>query len=158
MQAIFVEARGASIQNVFSTMMQLKVGVGGPIEKKGAIDSEVAATIRMSGEVEGWVALCFPIGTARRCVAALSGQDIEPASPDFADALGEIANMVCGGAKVLLANHQAFIACPSVVLGWKHAPAPGQETVIIPCSTAFGDLSIIFSIQSSKAGGSKRAA
>lgn len=157
-QTTIADALGASLQHVFSSMMQLSVGVGVPAEKTGPLDAEVAATIRVSGDLDGWITLCFPIGTARRCVARLTGQDLEPASPDFTDALGEIANMVCGSAKATLAKsslashdaHDASISPPSVTLGWKLAPTPLHPTLLIPCTTPCGDLAIAFSITTRK--------
>jgi chemotaxis protein CheX len=164
-QTTIADALGASIQHVFSSMMQLSTGVGVPTEKCGPLDAEAAATIRVSGDLDGWITLCFPIGTARRCVARLTGQDLEPASPDFADALGEIANMVCGSAKATLATHDAHdthdvhdvhdvhdasISPPSVTLGWKLAPTPLHPAILIPCTTPCGDVNIAFSITTRK--------
>lgn len=149
MDPLFVKAFVTSIQNVFSTMMQLKVTVKEPYVKQGGPESDISAIIGMSGEVVGSVVLSFPMATAQNCVTLLSGQKVDPASPDFADAIGEIVNMVSGGAKALFNGRKVSISCPSVVMGGKHTVArmSDQPTIVIPCNTDCGDVSIEISIK-----------
>ncbi len=153
MDPMFVKAFVTSIQNVFSTMMQLKVTIKEPYVKQGGPESDISAIIGMSGDVVGSVVLSFPLGTAQNCVSLLSGEKLDPTSPDFADAIGEIVNMVSGGAKAMFTGRKVSISCPSVVMGGKHSLArmTDQPTIVIPCTTDCGDVNIEISIKEAAA-------
>ncbi|MEO0482230.1 MAG: chemotaxis protein CheX [Planctomycetota bacterium] len=141
----------ASVQNVFSTMLQLPVTVGDPAIKADPNQShDVTAIIGMSGDVVGSVALAFSSDTARRVVALFCGMEIEPDSPDFADAVGELANMVCGGAKAGFPDtSRVSISVPSVIVGAGHTIARQSDMpcVLIPCETDCGDITIEVAIR-----------
>jgi Holliday junction resolvasome RuvABC endonuclease subunit len=47
------------------------------------------------------VVLAFPTETAERVVSLFCGQQLAAGTPDFADAIGELVNMVSGGAKAV---------------------------------------------------------
>lgn len=135
----------ASIQNVFSTMLQLPVTIKDPFVKTGnGTMYDVSGIIGMSGEVVGSVVLSFPQATAQRIVALFCGTDLSNSPPDFADAIGELVNMVSGGAKAGFTGKKVSISCPSVVIGPSHVVARQTEapTIVIPCVTDCGDLSI----------------
>jgi chemotaxis protein CheX len=73
---------------------------------------------------------------------------MEPGTSDFADAIGEIANMVAGSAKKdlgVLAN----ITVPSVVIGPSHTLAglSGIPCVVIPVTTPVGKFAVEVSIK-----------
>lgn len=135
----------ASIQNVFTTMLQLPVTIKEPFIKTGSGTSyDVSGIIGMSGEVVGSVVLSFPQQTAQRVVALFCGSDLSNSPTDFADAVGELVNMVSGGAKAGFAGKKVSISCPSVVVGPSHIVARQTDapTIVIPCGTDCGDLAI----------------
>lgn len=139
-----------SVQNVFSTMLNLSVEVNEPRIKTGAEEgTDVSSIIGMSGDVVGSVVLSFPTETAKRLVSLFSGAEIDVDSPDFADALGELVNMVSGGAKAMFEGKKVSISCPSVVLGAKHTIAKQKDvpTVVIPCVTDCGEMLLQIVIQ-----------
>ncbi|MEL7474190.1 MAG: chemotaxis protein CheX [Planctomycetota bacterium] len=144
----------SSVQNVFSTMLQLPVTVGEPrLKERGAASHDVTAIIGMSGDVVGSVALSFPADTAHHIVALFSGMDLDRDHPDFADAVGELANMICGGAKAQFpSDGRASISVPSVVLGKGHSVSQQSNVpcVVIPCDTDCGDLVIEVAIRQSQ--------
>lgn len=140
----------ASIQNVFSTMMQLPVNVQTPTLKSGSGTSyDVTGIIGLSGDVVGSVVLSFPSDAAERIVALFCGQKLASNTPDFADAVGELVNMVSGGAKAQFKGKKVSISCPSVVVGPAHVVARQSETptIVIPCSTDCGTFAIEVTIQ-----------
>lgn len=150
MDASYIKPFVASIQNVFATMMQLPVSLGTPhLKAKPAASADVTGIIGLSGDVVGTVALSFPDETALRVVALFAGQQFPNDSPDFADAIGELVNMVCGGAKAMFTNKKVSISCPSVVIGAGHQVATPQDTpcVVIPCATDCGTLAIEVAIR-----------
>lgn len=146
MDASFITPFIASIQNVFSTMMQLQVTIGEPhLKSDAATTYDVSGIIGMSGDVVGSVVVSFPMDSAQSVVALFSGQKLECTHPDFADAVGELVNMISGGAKGMFqGKRKVSISCPSVVVGKSHVVSRQKDTpcVAIPCSTDCGDLMI----------------
>lgn len=150
---IYIKAFVSSIQNVFATMLKLPVQVKEPALKSAPnVAYEVSGIIGMSGDVTGSVVLSFPKATAQRVVSILAGQNVDPASPDFADAVGELVNMVSGGAKAMFTGKKVSISCPSVVLGQHVVAKPSSvPTIVIPCGTDCGELAIEITIQDAAA-------
>jgi chemotaxis protein CheX len=150
MEASFFKPFIASIQNVFATMLQLPVTIQAPTLKgSGARPTyDVSGVIGLSGEVTGSVVLSFPKDTAERVVSLFCGQHCEAGSPDFADAVGELVNMISGGAKAGF-NRKVSISCPTVVVGEGHTVARPSDVpcVCIPCSTDCGELVLEIAIQ-----------
>lgn len=142
----------ASIQNVFSTMLQLPVSVNEPhVKQKPVSTYDVSGIIGMSGDVVGSIVLSFEMETAERVVALFAGEEVSPNDADFADAIGELVNMISGGAKAMFGNKRVCISCPSVVVGSNHSIAVQKDTpcICIPCSTDCGDLTIEIAIKAS---------
>jgi chemotaxis protein CheX len=133
----------SSVQHVFSTMFQLPVEVGTPSMKKGnACSHDVSGIIGMSGEFQGNVVLSMPSDTAIAVITLFTGEKYSTDSDDFADAVGEIINMICGNAKATFQRKNVSITCPSVVVGPNHR-VTGQSDipcVLIPCTTDCGEL------------------
>jgi chemotaxis protein CheX len=146
----FIKPFIASIQNVFSTMLQLPVTVNTPALKTSpGMTYDVSGIIGLSGDVVGSVVLSFPKATAERVVALFCGSPLQISSPDFADAIGELVNMVSGGAKAGFTGRKVSISTPSVVIGPGHSVAKQTDapTVVIPCVTDCGELAIEITIQ-----------
>lgn len=142
-----------SVRSVFSTMVGVETTVGAPsLKSDPAPTHDVSAIIGFSGEVVGSMVLTFQTETARRVVAAFANAPLEPGSPDFADAIGELANMVAGAAKKDL-GLPASISVPTVIVGTGHTVARLSDVpcVVIPCSTASGEFSIEVNIKPAKA-------
>jgi chemotaxis protein CheX len=139
-----------SVQNVFSTMLQLPVAVREPkVKTPGGPQNDVSGIIGLSGDVVGTVVLAFPNETAERVVALFCGQKLEVGTPDFGDAVGELVNMVSGGAKALFKDRKCSISCPSVVVGGHHSVSVPSDTItiVIPCDTDCGPLTLEVSIR-----------
>lgn len=144
-----------SIQNVFSTMLQLPVTVKEPsVKGQGSPAHDISGIIGLSGEVVGTVVLAFPTETAERVVSLFCGQQLAAGTPDFADAIGELVNMVSGGAKALFKDRKCSISCPSVVTGGNHIVTVPSDTVtvLIPCVTDCGTMTLEVSMKKADAG------
>ena len=136
----------ASVQNVCSTMMQLQVTIGKPrVKNEAGATYDVSGIIGMTGDVVGSVVVSFPLESAKAVVALFAGQRLEADNPDFADAVGELVNMIAGGAKGMFrGTKNVSISCPSVVVGASHIVARQKDTpcIVIPCSTDCGELTL----------------
>jgi chemotaxis protein CheX len=142
MDASYITPFVTSIQNVFSTMLQLPVTASEPsLKSGGAPTHDVSGIIGMSGDVTGSVVLSFQLDAAQSIVALFCGERLEADSADFADAVGELVNMVSGGAKALFGDKKMVsISCPSVIVGKGHGVSLPSDVpcLVIPCSTDCG--------------------
>lgn len=150
MDPVYVKCFVQSIQNVFSTMLQLPVSVREPQAKtQGSPPHDVSGIIGMSGDVEGTIVLALPYATAEKVVALFAGQRFPVDTPDFSDAVGELINMISGGAKALFKDRKCTISCPSVVVGGNHFVGVPSDTmtIVIPCHTDSGDFDLEVSMK-----------
>ena len=139
-----------SVKNVFETMMQLPVEIGSPsLKSPNGPSFDVSAIIGMSGDVEGVLALSFSIATAERVVSRLTGMKMAHDHKDFPDAVGELVNMVSGGAKAQFIGKHVSFSCPSVVIGPKHVLSGGKDVVclVMPCQCDCGNFAVEVSIR-----------
>jgi CheY-specific phosphatase CheX len=122
-----------SVQHVFETMLQLPVEFGDPLGiDLGHRPHDVAAVARVEGDWEGSVVLGFDRPTAERIAALMTGSELPGDSAECADALRELADMVCGAARAC-SSSELSIARPVVELGVRPTAA-----VSMCCSTDCG--------------------
>ncbi len=129
---------------VFDTMLQVPVTFDKPTPITGQTKQDVSGVIGLSGNVSGSVILGFSKETAEGLVEAFAGPGMEFGSADFADAIGELTNMVVGGAKSKFEGLSVSIGCPTVVAAPGHSVVnPSQAArVKIPCHTDVGSFVI----------------
>lgn len=130
-----------SICNTFETMCGLKVEVGKPSLKTGDDPrSDVSSVIGFSGDAAGCVVIHFSFEIASKIATAFAGTDITPEHPDFADAVGELANMVAGGAKAKFDGLNISISLPNVIVGRNHnvSASKNNPRLVVPCKTSVG--------------------
>ncbi len=141
----FIEA----VRSVFSTMIQIDVSLGTPHVSETLPRYDISGIIGMSGDVVGSVVLSFPAPVAKVVIGKFAGSDMPITSPDFADALGEIVNMISGAAKAKFVDRNVSISTPSVVVGAGHTVARPARTVCIslPCKVYCGEFSIDIAIR-----------
>jgi chemotaxis protein CheX len=131
--------------STFQTMCATPVTVGKPELKTGEDPfSDVSAIIGFSGDATGAVALHLSFDAAIKTATRFAGIEMDPEHPDFADALGELADMVAGGAKDHFEGLNIDISLPSVIVGKAHGVAASRSAprLIIPCRTDLGNFSV----------------
>ncbi|MHC4976593.1 MAG: chemotaxis protein CheX [Planctomycetota bacterium] len=135
-----------SIQNLFSTMLQMEVKLLEPTLKQDPAPScDVSGIIGLSGDVVGSVVFSLPTETALKVVSRFTGEDVsDPGDETCADAIGELVNMISGGAKAKFEGRNVSMSCPSVVVGTGHTVAIQKEIpcVVIPCDTECGTFNV----------------
>ena len=146
MKAEFINPFLTATKNVLETMCQTKVQALKPTLKTDSVSyGEITGIIGMaSGTVTGCMVLSF----TENCILNIVGNMLyeDPKSKideEIIDAVGELTNMICGGAKSHLAklNHKFDLATPTMVVGkgveiTYHTDAP---TIVIPFQTEYGD-------------------
>jgi chemotaxis protein CheX len=130
-----------AIKNVFKTMLNLDVQFGKPqVKTQETMSHDVSGIIGLSGEVVGAVIVSFPKLSAVKIASTFAGINLSDADDDFADAIGELANMIAGNAKKDLEGLNIMISTPSVVIGSGHQVKSTKvfPRLIIPCSCVMG--------------------
>lgn len=152
----FLEATKA----VFDAMVRLPVTFEKPQLGSGRANYDVSGVIGLSGDVVGSVIIGFTKTSAGPIASALAGSPLEVGSPDFADAIGELSNMIAGGAKAKFEGQSVSIGCPSVVVAPAHqiSSPSGSSSICIACNTSVGSFVIDVTIQSSTNAAATRGA
>jgi chemotaxis protein CheX len=138
-----------SIREVLRTMAGVTVTIGTPALKTVPLTSyDVSGIIGFSGEFVGSMVLSFQQVTAVAIVGKFAGMPIAPESPDFADAVGELANMIAGSAKTSF-GAGTNISVPSIIMGPGHTVARLHDVpcLVIPCDTAEGKFAVEVNIK-----------
>ncbi len=155
MQARDIAPFVRSVNHIFTTMLQVHVETGEPaIKEPYSPCYDVSGIIGLSEEVTGAVVLSFPSDTATRVVELFTGMKLAVDDPDFADAIGELVNMVTGGAKAEFTDRRVSISCPSMVVGAGHRvfQQKSRPIVEIPCDCECGPFSVLVSMKPVEAG------
>jgi chemotaxis protein CheX len=141
-----------SAREVFNTMVGVATTIGKPhLKMQPAPTYDVSGIVGFSGNVVGSVVVSFQSSCAVALVKAFSGTELALNDPDFADAIGELANMIAGAAKKefdLICN----ITVPSIIIGCGHTVArlSGVPCVVIPVSTPVGEFAVEVNIKPAK--------
>ena len=141
MDVRFVNPFVKSICNTFETMCSLKVGIGRPeLKTCGDPATDVSGVIGFSGDAAGCVVLHFDFAVACKIASNFAGTEITQDHADFADAIGELANMVAGGAKAQFEGLDISISLPNVIVGHNHNVSASRSSprIVIPCMTDAG--------------------
>ncbi len=148
---VYVTSFIAATQHVFQMMLHQEVSCGKPVPGRlPHLDSDVSGIMGMTGDVVGTVVLSLPKASAAKIVEWFVGSPIDDIeNDDFADAVGELVNMISGGAKAKFGGKQVHISCPSVVIGQGHTvqQPSGSVCISIPCESSCGGFSVDVSIK-----------
>ena len=133
-----------SVKHLFKTMLKTELILSKPVLTVDDIHADASAVIGFSGGATGSVVLCFPMSTALKAASAFAGIEMTKDHEDFADALGELANIVAGQAKSKLEGFNISISLPSVILGKKHAVLQSKQKprLAIPCDSSLGRFTV----------------
>lgn len=149
-------------KSVFAMMLQLPVACAMPqrTDDLPARTTDVSGIIGLSGDAVGCVVLAFPRETAEKVIERFVGMPMDPLSDDFADAVGELVNMISGSAKAQIEGHDIRISVPSVVVGDNHKVQTMSDAtcVRIPCNSELGPFSIEVALKFGEAAATTDAA
>ncbi|NQY35595.1 MAG: chemotaxis protein CheX [Alteromonadaceae bacterium] len=151
MNVEFINPFLTSLLNVMSTMAKVTLIPQKPSLKKSDVaKGDVSGLIGMiSDQAKGSLSISFDTGLALATMKGMVGEAPDTINEEITDLIGEITNMVTGGAKRML-SEKGFdfnMATPMVVSGKSHTihhKAKGP-VVIIPLSCEHGKAYIEFS-------------
>jgi len=124
MNAEFINPFIAALLNVLQTMAQTELVPGKPKKKNdNQAGGDISGLIGMVGDnIQGSMSISFDKGLVLEIMHKMLGEKSENIDSDVQDMVGEITNMICGGAKNEL-GQKGFdfgMATPVVVSGTNH--------------------------------------
>ena len=124
MNAEFINPFIAALLNVMQTMAQTELVPGKPKKKSVNLASgEISGVIGMVGDkIQGSMSISFEKGLVLEIMHKMLGEKPDGIDSDVQDMVGEITNMICGGAKNELGQkgYDFGMATPVVVSGTNH--------------------------------------
>ena len=106
---------------VFETMLACKLVRKEPFVKDGCHpEHEVSGIIGLSGKARGTVVLSLSKKAALRATEALLRDPTKVINADVADAVGELTNIIAGGAKARLKHLAMSVSLPTIITGKSH--------------------------------------
>ena len=155
MNVEFVNPFIASLLNVLKTMASTELTPGKPNKKHDTTSKgDVSGLIGMVGpQVKGSFSVSFERALAIDIMKKMLGEDHDDINPDIIDMVGEITNMVTGGAKLELGNKgfEFDMATPLVVSGPDHTVTHKVDgpTLVMPFTSDAGKAFIEICFESS---------
>ncbi len=111
--------------NALETMVGLELERKTPyLKKENKTQGDISGIIGFAGnDVSGAVAMSFPQPLALKVYKMMMGESVFRITQDVEDCVGELANMVAGGAKTEFAEMglSFHISIPTVVVGLGHS-------------------------------------
>ena len=148
MRVEFINPFIASLLNVLNTMAQIKLIPGKPrIKKDDLARGDVSGIMGMtSPQAKGSFAITFDESLALAVMSNMLGEKPSHVDSEVIDMVGEITNMVTGGAKRILAD-KGFdfdMSSPIVVSGKGHTITHKAEgaKLLLPLSCSAGNASV----------------
>lgn len=124
MNVEFINPFVSSLTNVISTMAMIQLSSQKPQRKTDDVAvGDVSGVIGMVGpQVKGSMAITFDKDLAFNIMKNMLGDSATSIDEEVRDMVGEMTNMICGGAKLSLAEqgYQFEMAVPVIVSGERH--------------------------------------
>ncbi len=105
---------------------------------------EVSGVIGMSGKMIGTLVVSVERKVALAAASLLTQQTFEALSEDVIDTMGEITNIIGGGAKAELSEYQLSLSLPTVIIGKNHLVTfiSNVQTILVPFDCEAGEMAI----------------
>ncbi len=145
MQVDYINPFIESLMNVFQTMLKCKPQRGKIcLHHERVSKHSISGVIGLSGRAKGTVVLSLSEEVALKAASAMLRIEVTKVNEEVIDAVGELTNILAGGAKADLEQYQLSVSLPNVVIGGGHEiHFPHEVTPIhVPFETDWGPLSI----------------
>ena len=146
MNADFINPFIAALLNVMQTMAQIELVPGKPKKKDdNQAGGDISGLIGMVGDnIQGSMSISFQKELVLEIMHKMLGEKPDSIDSDVQDMVGEITNMICGGAKNELdqKGYDFGMATPVIVAGKNHTinhQVSGKK-MVMPFSHASGTL------------------
>lgn len=145
MRADYINPFITSLMNTFETMLSCPLTRGQIFLKSDTTKlHDVSGIIGLSGEAQGTIVLSLEKSVALQATSTLLMCETLEIDTEVVDAVGELTNMVAGGAKAQLTEYHLSISLPGVIKGAGHEVCfPSDVTPIcVPFTCPWGALKI----------------
>ncbi len=135
----------ASLKHTFRTMLGCEAQRGQlSVKNCRHAHHPISGVIGLTGKAVGTVVVSFSREVALRAASTLLMTEATEVDEDVLDAVGELTNMVAGGAKAQLEEFELMVSLPNVVTGDNHEiHFPSNVTPLcIHFQTPWGPLSL----------------
>ena len=137
----------ASTAKVLTTMALLECKPGEPtLHKDGNEFADVTGLIGLAGgTTKGVFAISFPRTVIFDITLRMLGEEVFEIDDTVTDLVGELTNMITGGAKVILGegNYSFDMALPLVISGYAHQITnKSRGAMVVPFYTSVGEFFI----------------
>ena len=121
MRAEFINPFITAVDNTFKTMLACEVRRGAiALKDNNTPEHCISGIIGLSGKAIGTVVLSLSEDVALKAASAMLIVEKTSLDDDVTDAVGELTNMVAGGAKAELECYQLQVTLPTVITGRDH--------------------------------------
>lgn len=141
----------AATRNVFETMLNCTPRrTGLSLRNPSTPGHELSAVIGVTGRVAGTIVVSFSKPLALQVLQRMVGTDATEIDAEVCDAVGELTNMIAGGAKARLEHLELSISIPNIVSGVDHTVAyPSSiQPICVQFESEIGPFSIEFGFTS----------
>jgi len=136
MRAEYINPFISSLTNAFRTMLGCEVRRREiSVKSNHSPRHEISGVIGLSGRAVGTVVLSLSESVALKAASTLLMSEATEINDEVVDAVGELTNVVAGGAKAQLAEFQLSVSLPNVVTGRGHEVRFPSD--VIPICVAF---------------------
>ncbi|RJO69744.1 MAG: chemotaxis protein CheX [Myxococcales bacterium] len=111
--------------------------------------NNVSAMIGLSGDAKGMVGISMSNATALKIVSRFTGEEVTQFGEDVTDAVGELINIIAGGAKAEIHDMRLMISLPSVMHGERYYLSMPKEAPLVAITFTLpdtGDLTLCVSL------------
>lgn len=138
MDILMINALLNSLFTIFSTMVRLEIKAGTPVIKQDNIakgDASGLISMKAVG-TSGSIALTLTLPTIRKISLSMLGEEFTTINKDATDLVGELTNMLVGGAKRIMSEkgHDFDMQSPQLLVGDGHEILHhyAGQTVLMP--------------------------
>ncbi|MBI1310022.1 chemotaxis protein CheX [bacterium] len=145
MNVAFINHFIESATNVFDTMLGVQITRKSlSLKDSPAPTHEVSAIIGLSGKVVGSVVVSFSSNVALKGAGEMLLMEFDDVNAEVVDAVGELTNMIAGGAKAAMDHMELSLGLPNVVCGRDHRIFfPGNvKPISVGFDTPWGEVAI----------------
>lgn len=115
---------------IFSTMVMMDISVEErDVADSGKLHDAITGLIGLAGTHKGVLAIHIPHQVAIAITSSFLGMDVDEINEDVEDAVGELANMLGGNIKAVLAENGRDIdlSLPSTISGASYQLQPSKD-------------------------------
>lgn len=149
MKPDYVQPFVSSTVSVFSTMLGCDVVPGEVVAGNRPAPHDLSGVIGLSGSSTGVVIVHLNKQTAINATGAMLGSPPKEINGDVIDVVGELTNMIAGGAKAQLSSLFSNLALPMVLVGKDCGLefCKKVKPICIPFTSQWGPISVEVEVQ-----------